>query len=142
MNDYIFFDPGLGERFMAFLAGHGLVGTARPDPIEGFVIAVRDDLADELLEAIEAEYDGLMDEQQDLIDALDADDEHALMGVTATLADGQQLNLRIPAEFGRRLCENFTTEEIHDLVSCIAQGALNPAAGPLCCRPALDKPFG
>ncbi len=76
------------------------------------------------------------------IDAEDAEDQHALMGVTATLADGQSLDLRIPAELGRRLCATFTTEEIHELVSCIAQGALDPVEGPLCCRKPLDNPFG
>jgi len=142
MNDYIFFDAGLRDRFLDIVAGYGLTGTVRPDPIEGFVVAVRDDLADDVLERIEADYEVLMDEQQNLVDAEDADDQQALMGVTATLADGQLLDLRIPAEFGRRLCENFSTEEIHELVSCIAQGALDPVEGPLCCRKPLDNPLG
>jgi hypothetical protein len=142
MNDYIFFDPGLRDRFVALLAGRGLTGAVRPDPIEGFVVAVRDDLDDDLQETIEAEYDALMDEQQDLIDAEDAEDQHALMGVTGTLADGRSVDLRIPAALGRRLCATFTTEEIHELVSCIAQGTLDPVEGPLCCRKPLDNPFG
>lgn len=142
MNDYIFFDPPLGDRFLKFVAQYGLTGTVRPDPIEGFVIAIRDDLADDILEAIEREYDVLMDEQHALIDAADAEDEFSLMGVSATLADGREVSLRIPADYGRRLCAHFSPEEIHDLVSVIAQGVMDPDERPLCCRKPLDNPFG
>jgi hypothetical protein len=132
MNEYIFFDATLRDRFLAFVAERGVTCQVRPDPIEGFVVGLPDDLPDDIAEAIENENEALMVEQQDMVDSTDQDGEGTLMGVAATLPDGQACQVLIPAEFGRRLVEHFNPEEIHDLVSVIAKGLLNPVKGPIC----------
>ena len=53
MNEYILFDVALCQRFLAFLAGHGVPGEVRPDLIEGFVVTAPDGLPDEIDQAIE-----------------------------------------------------------------------------------------
>lgn len=131
MNDYIFFDTDLAERFLAFAREHGVAGTMRPDPIEGVVVGVPDLLPDDIDSAIEEQYDRLMIEQQERIEAEDGEDR-TLMGVHVTLADGSIRVIRLPAAYGRRLCQHFTSEEIQDLVAAIAESALNPVDGPLC----------
>ncbi len=131
-NEYIFFDATLRDRFVSFVAGHGIPSQTQPDAVEGFLVALADDLADELEEAIEAEYATLMEEQRDLVEAADGDNSRALMAVAVTLPDGQPGVVRIPARYARRLFAHFSTEEVHELVGAIAQGLANPAAGPLC----------
>ena len=131
-NEYIFFDAILRDRFANFVAAHGIPSQVRPDPIEGFVVAVADDLADELEDAIEAEYLTLMEEQRDLVEAADDDNARALMAVAITLPDGQPGVVRIPARHARRLFAHFSTEEVHELVGAIAQAVANPVTGPLC----------
>lgn len=130
--DYIFFDAALRDRFLTSTAQRGLTATTRDDPVGGFVVSLPDGLASDVEEQIEAEYDALMEEQRELVDA--TDDEHArdLMGVTVTLPDGRPLMVRVPAHYGRRLVEHFDAAEIHGLVAAIVQSALNPIEGPLC----------
>lgn len=131
-NEYIFFDAALRDRFVEFVAGHGITSEARPDTMEGFVVALADDLTDELEEAIETEYATLMEEQRDLVEAADGDNARALMAVAIVLPDGQPGVVRIPARYVRRLFAHFSTEEVHELVAAIAQSVANPVAGPLC----------
>jgi hypothetical protein len=134
MNEYILFDVALCQRFLAFLAGHGVPGEVRPDLIEGFVVTAPDGLPDEIDQAIEDEYQVLMAEQVRLVEGA-GEGGRTLMRIAATLADGSPRIVQLPAAQGRLLFEHFSIEEIHDLVSAIAQSALNPVAGPICRKP-------
>jgi len=131
-NEYIFFDAALRDRFVGFVAGHGIPTQSRPDAMEGFVVALADDLTDELEDALEAEYATLMAEQVDLVEAAEGDMARALMAVAITLPDGQPGVVRIPARYARRLFEHFSADEVHELVGAIAQAVANPVTGPLC----------
>ncbi len=132
MGDYIFFDEKLRDRFVGFIAERGIAGDVRPDPMEGFVVAVPDDLADDIENAIEGEYEALMDEQRRLVESTDKDGARDLMGVTVVRSDGQPRVVRLPAHYARRLFEHFSAEEIHELVSAIADSVEHPVDGPLC----------
>jgi hypothetical protein len=131
MNEYILFDAALSQRFLKFLADRGLSAGLHPDQIEGFVVTAPDGLPDEIEQAIEDEYEVLMAEQVSLIEAA-GEGGRTLMRIGATLADGSSRIVQLPAVHGRRLFEHFSVEEIHDLVSAIAQSALNPVEGPIC----------
>jgi hypothetical protein len=134
-NEYIFFDAHLRDRFVGVVTAHGIPSQVRPDAIEGFVVALADDLADAIEDAIEDEYAALMEEQRDLVEAADGENSRALMAVAVTLPGGQPGVVRIPARYARRLFAHFSTEEVHELVGAIAQGLANPVAGPLCRKP-------
>jgi hypothetical protein len=131
MSDYIFFDDELRDRFLAFVAAHGLGATTRPDRIAGHLVILPDGLPDDLEDTLDEEYDRLMDEQQERIEAED-DQDRTLMGVNITLPDGRLCTVRLPPEFARRLCDGFSGEEIQALVAAIAADVLAPATGPLC----------
>jgi hypothetical protein len=134
-NEYIFFDADLRDRFVDFLAARDIPSESRADAMDGFVVALADDLGDEVEDAIEDEYTTLMEEQRDLVEAADGDKARALMGVAITLPDGRPGVVRIPARYARRLFAHFTTVEVHELVGAIAQAVANPATGPLCREP-------
>ena len=134
-NQYIFFDAPLSARFIAFAHTLGIAGQAHADPIEGVVVDFPDHLSDDAFDALEAEYDVLMDEQRALIDAQDETASGVKMGVEITLADGQACVVSLPAALGRRLLEHFSPDEIHTLVSAIAANVAAPSLAPLCCRP-------
>lgn len=131
-NEYIFFDAGLRDRFVGYIAGRGIASELRADAMGGFIVALPDDLTDAIEDAIEDEYTTLMEEQRDLVEAADDENAHALMAVGITLPDGQPGMVRIPARYGRRLFAHFSTEEVQELVAVIAQGLADPIAGPLC----------
>lgn len=134
MNDYIVFDAALRDRFLAFLVAHGVQYDVRSDRIEGFVVSMPDDLADDLEDAIEAEYEALMIEQQALVESGGTGVAPALMTVEVGLTDGRVLAVHLPALYARRLHENFSVDEIRGLVALIAQSAIDPASGPACCQ--------
>lgn len=132
VNEYIFFAADLRDRFVAFAAAQGVAGTWRTDGMEGFVVALPDDLADAVEDAIEDEYDRLMDQQRERIEAEEGSAGRDLMGVAVTLPDGRPCTVRLPAAVARRLFEHFDAAEIQALVDAIAQSVANPMDGPIC----------
>ena len=133
MSEYIFFDPKLRDRFITVVAEHGIQSETRPDRLEGFLVTLPDLLPDDIEESIEEEYQRLMDEQQQLVEAAD-DADHTLMGVDITLPDGSPCVVALSPEFARRLYDNFSSDELRALVTEIAASVLDPQTGPICCR--------
>jgi len=131
-SEYIFFDADLRERFVQALAARALACQVRADAMEGFVVRIPDDPADEVLAAVEADYEILMDEQ--MLRAEERPDwvSHQVAGVRFTRADGSAGTVRLPAPVARSLMEHFTAEEAHALVTAIAHSLENPVDGPLC----------
>ncbi|MBI4988642.1 MAG: hypothetical protein HZC23_07460 [Rhodocyclales bacterium] len=130
--DYVFFDETLRDRFVRFASGHGIPSSVRKDEIEGYVVALPDGLADAMQEAVDDEYESLMDEQMLLAESSGELVGKRVAGVTVTLADGRSRVVRLPAPVARRLFEHFAPEEVHEIVSAIAQSLENPIDGPLC----------
>jgi hypothetical protein len=133
--EYMFFDEALRDRFVAFASGHGIASTVRKDEIAGFVVALPDEIADELQDALEAEYESIMDAQMLLAESDEELVSHHAVGTTVTLADGTTRTIRIPPPIARRLLEHFTSDEIHEIATAIAQSVENPVDGPICRKP-------
>ncbi|HCY16643.1 MAG: hypothetical protein A2Z93_14870 [Curvibacter sp. GWA2_64_110] len=131
-TEYIFFDADLRERFVQAVAARALACQVQEDAMEGFVVRIPDDPADEVLEAIEAEYEALMNEQMLRAEARPDWVSHQVAGVRFTRADGSAGMVRLPAAVARPLMERFSAEEAHALVSAIAHSLENPVDGPLC----------
>lgn len=133
--EYMFFDEALRDRFVAFAAARGIAGMVREDEIDGYVVALPDGMDDALEDAIETEYDAIMDEQM-LRAESDAElVSHVAAGTTVTLADGSTRMIRIPPPIARRLFAHFTSGEIHEIVTAIAHSIENPVDGPICRKP-------
>lgn len=130
--EYIFFDASLADALVSFAAGLGVPAQVRPDTMGGWVVQVPEDLPTAAEDAIEVEYDRLMLHQRDVLDAADGADANDVLGVQVTLPGGENCLVRVPPHLGRRLVDQFSFEEIHQLVSLIAAQALQPAEGPLC----------
>lgn len=133
--EYMFFDEALRDRFVKFASLLGIASTVRQDEIAGFVVELPDALDDVQQEAVEEEYDSIMDEQMLLAESDDELVSHHVAGVTVTLADGTTRAVRIPPPIARRLFAHFTPDEIHEIVTAIAQSVENPVDGPLCRKP-------
>lgn len=135
--EYMFFDETLRDRFVDFASARGIASTVRKDEIAGYVVELPDGLADAQQEAVEAEYDAIMDEQMLLAESDEELVSHHAAGVTVTLADGTTRAVRIPPPIARRLFEHFSPDEIHEIASAIAQSVENPVDGPLCRKPSV-----
>lgn len=133
-NDYIFFDPALRDRFLALVGARGLAASTRPDAMGGHVVALPDEL-DAAIEAdLEAAYDELMAAERELADASEAVGVHRVMGVNIVRPDGGTQVVRVPGTYALGLMEQFTLDEIRELVTAIAAEVLAPHGGPLCRR--------
>ncbi len=132
--EFILFDESLRDRFVAFVAALGIPVRMHADSMEGWIVAVPDELDEARLNALESEYDDLLSRQREMIFAEEGSDARDLFGVNVDLPGGEPCLVRLPAEYGRRLAEHFTFEEIQELVTIIANGVLNPTSGPICHR--------
>ena len=133
-TEYILFDADLRELFVLAVAARALTCQVREDAMEGFVVRITDEPADDVLDAIEAEYEALMHEQMLRAETRPDWVSHQMAEVLFTRADGSTATARLPAAVARPLMERFTAEEAHALVSAIARSLENPVDGPLCRR--------
>lgn len=131
--EYIFFDDQFRDRFVQFVSSRGIACSVRQDGMDGLIAELPDGLDDTDSETIDAEYERLAEAEHEAMSATEQDWlTNDAMGVEIRLADGSPCTIRIPAEFIRRLTESFTPEEIHALVSAIANGVENPLDMPIC----------
>ena len=131
-TSYIFFDAELRDRFVQGLAARALACSQHDDEMEGFVVELSNEPDDEVLEALEADYEALMQEQ--MLRAEERPDwgSHQVASLSITRADGSTVDVRLPPAVARPLMENFSAEEAHALVTAIAHSLENPVDGPLC----------
>jgi hypothetical protein len=134
---YVFFETDLRDRFVQVLAARALGCHLHDDEIEGLVVELDVEPDDELMEALEAEYDALMQEQ--MLRAEDRPDwgSHQVASLEITRADGSPAMVRLPPAVARPLLSHFSAEEAHALVTAIAHSLEDPQGGPLCRRDLL-----
>ncbi len=130
--EFVFFNEALRDRFVQFVLDKGIACQGRKDMMDGFLAELPEDYDEAMSDIIETEYDLLLKEQMVLAESEEGDVTQQVLGVTVTLSDGLPCVIRIHGPLGRRLSEHFTSEEIHTLVSAIAESIENPIDGPLC----------
>jgi hypothetical protein len=139
MNEYIFFDARLRDRFAEYAKTLGVVYELRDDTM-GFVVAVPEDLDYELVDGLEEHYDELQEEQSDLL-AQEEGGLKKLAGFQLALPDGQTCTIPLQPDIANRLLSSFSFEEIQALFDTVARSALDPRNTPLCeILRAADKP--
>jgi hypothetical protein len=129
MIEYIFFEASLRDKFVSHAAQRGVPCTASDDPM-GMVVAIPEDLPEELSDEMESYYEGLEYEQEDL--SLAEGNLHRLAGFGFKLPDGQARLLPLDTDIANRLMANFTLAEIQELLNAVARCALEPPNEHLC----------
>lgn len=97
----------------------------------GMVVAVPDDLDDDLMDALENDYEELQDEQSQMMSQSEGGLK-SLAGFSVVLPDGQIGMVPVQPDMANRLLQNFSIEEIQVLFSAVARVALDPAEKHLC----------
>lgn len=131
MIEYIFFDAALRDKFLAFAEHRDVPCTASDDSM-GLLVAIPEDISEEMSDEIEEYYEVLEDEQEELSKA--EGDLNRLAGFNFTLPDGQQRMLPLPSEMANRLLANFSMEEIQGLLNATAERTLNPNSDDRLCK--------
>lgn len=130
MMEYIFFDAGLRDRFVALANSMGVACVLQEDNM-GMIAAVPDDLDEGLMEALENHYEELQDEQSQMMSGADGGFK-SLAGFSVVLPDGTMTMVPLQPDLANRLLENFSIEEIQVMFSAVARVALEPGEQHLC----------
>ncbi len=130
MNEYIFFDTRLQNKFVEFVEGHGIPCELNDDPL-GFVVAIPEDIGDELEDEIEARYDELEREQKELL-SHEAGGLQQLAGIAFHMPDGESRMVPVPTDLANRLLSVASLEEIQTLFDSVAHHALIEDHRTLC----------
>jgi hypothetical protein len=133
-DEYVFFDEALLERFVQFVTDRSITWRARADAMEGLLVELPDELDDDVSDAVEAQYQALMDEQVVLAESRPDWATRRVAAVPITRPDGGRCVVRLPSEIARPLLEHFTPEQLHALVAAIADSLDSPSDTPLCRR--------
>ena len=129
MMEYIFFDAGLRDSFVLYAQGKGVDCVLQDDSM-GLVVAVPEDLDDEAMDALEARYDALQQDQSRM--ELSEGGLKRLAGFRFDLPDGRSCMVPVQTEMASRLLASFSLEEIQALFGAVARRALNPDEDRLC----------
>ena len=130
MMEYIFFNAELAERFAEFARLIGAGCEERSDNL-GLVVAVPEDLDEELDNRLDTYYAHLLDEQAEMVEKSEPDLKHTT-AINITLADGRPCAIRIEPAMMNRLMSCLSIDEIHELATSIARNVENPDNRPLC----------
>jgi hypothetical protein len=133
MLEYIFFHEKPRNQFLQYLAEQGIPYVEQNDSM-GMVVAVSEDLGEDIEELIEARYDKLMEDAEELLVANGeaADKDNA--AITITLDDGKTIYASVSPNVINRVLSVITTQELNDLVNSIVSSVLNPDDRPICTR--------
>lgn len=125
MLEYIFFDTGLRDQFVAYADSLGLTCELRDDAL-GLVVALDEEaLDDELEDQLEERYEQLQAEQASLLTQEEGGLKQ-LAGFRVNLPDGQSCQVPLPPEMANRLMASFSLEEIQALFDTVARSVLDP----------------
>jgi len=130
MMEYIFFNAELAERFAEFARLIGAGSEERSDSL-GLIVAVPEDLDEELDNRLDTYYAHLLDEQAEMVEKSEPGLKHTT-AINITLADGRPCAIRIEPEMMNRLMSCLSIDEIHELATSIARSVENPDNRPLC----------
>lgn len=130
MMEYIFFSASLAGRFAEFVRVLGIPCQESNDEM-GIIVAVPEDIDDELSTRLETYYAHLMDEQAEMVEDEEPGLKHAA-AINISLADGRPCTIRIEPDMMNRLMGCLSIEEIHELAVTIARSVENPDSRPLC----------
>jgi hypothetical protein len=133
MLEYIFFDERPWRRFIDYLKSLDLEPQATSDD-QGWLVALPEDLDDELDEKIEAFYDQMLEMNESLVAQEEGQAQVHTAGVNLTLADGRVVQTVVDPKLMQRLLSVITPAELGELVNLIVDAVENPDERPLCQR--------
>ncbi len=133
MLEYIFFDPRPRDLFVEFLQDKGLVAELS-DQDQGLLVLLPDDTDDDLMDAIEARYDELLDMNEQLFAEQEGAAHVHRAGVSVNLSDGRSVLAAVDPVLLNRILSVVSTDELGQLINAIVDAVENPDERPFCQR--------
>ncbi len=133
MLEYIFFHDEPRKQFIQYLLKQDIPYVEQDDSM-GMVVAVPEDLGEEIEELVESHYDKLMEDAEELLIEDGEAAEKDVAAITITLDDGKTVYASVSPNVINRVLGVITTQELNDLVNSIVTSVLNPDERPICTR--------
>ena len=133
MLEYIFFHDEPHKQFKQCLVKMDIPYDEQNDSM-GMVVAVSEDLGEDVEELIEARYDELMENAEELLVSDGEAAEKDVAAITITLDDGKTIYASVSPNVINRVLAVISTQELNDLVNSIVSSVLDPDERPICTR--------
>lgn len=132
MLEYIFFESRFRDLFTQWLDQNAIPYETAGDEDE-LLVLIDEDIADEIEEKIEEEYDRLLDLQAESADEQDAEDDSIhVVGVQYSTSEGDVRQVRLTPYLANQITQCMTHEELQAFIQTIADQVLHPDDRPLC----------
>jgi len=133
MLEYIFFHDQPRQNFISYLVSHNIPYNEQDD-IMGMIIAVPEDMGDDIEDDIEAYYDKLMEDAEELLNEDGEVAEKDVAAITISLQSGETIYASVDPKVLNRILGVITTQELNELVNSIVSSVENPDDRPFCSR--------
>jgi hypothetical protein len=134
MLEYIFFHPQPAREFVDWLQQQGVMAPSR-EAEEGVIIEVPEDLDDELDQAVDAQYEALLEKNEELLREEHADEVgYHMAGICVHLHDGRVSYADIDPKLLGRVMGCVTPEEFAAIVDAIVTAVENRQEQTYCQR--------
>jgi hypothetical protein len=133
MLEYIFFHQQSLEQFVVRLEQQSIPYQARDDDM-GLVVAIADDLPDAITDPLDAYYDKLLEDAENLSVEEGEAAENYTAGLNITLGDGRTTSVEVAPELLNRILGAISFAELNQLLEAIVSSVENPDNRPLCRR--------
>ena len=133
MLEYILFDERAWREFIDYLRQLGLQPETSVED-EGWLVALPEDLDEEMDAKIEAYYDRLLETNEALVAQREGEAHCHVAGVNITLGDGRVVQAVVEPGLMQRLLSAVSPQELGEFVDSIVAVVENPDQRPLCQR--------
>lgn len=100
----------------------------------GMIVAVPEDMGEDIEDKIETNYDELMENAEELLIEDGEGAEKDVAAITISLQSGETIYASVDPKVLNRILGVITTQELNDLVNSIVSSVENPDDRPFCNR--------
>lgn len=135
MLDYILFNEKPYQLFVTWLKEKNITCEIEQDD-ESYIIKVSEDLAEDLLDEIDEQYEVFMDMNQDIINEEEKEKNggYHMAGVLVTLKDGSTSYADIDSKLLAKVISVISPDEFTEIVTAIADAVETPQPKTFCQR--------
>jgi hypothetical protein len=128
MLEYIFFHDEPRKQFLQYIESLDIPHVEQDDTM-GMIVAIPEELGEDIEDEIEAHYDKLM-EDAEAGEAAEKD----VAAMTISLQSGDTIYASVEPKGLNRILSVITTQELNDLVNSIVSSVETPDERPFCNR--------
>ena len=133
MLEYIFFHDEPRKQFLQYIESLDIPHVEQDDTM-GMIVAIPEELGEDIEDEIEAHYDKLMEDAEERLAEAGEAAEIDVAAMTISLQSGDTIYASVEPKALNRILSVITTQELNDLVNSIVSSVETPDERPFCNR--------